>query len=352
MDTFLDLWGQVAVGDINGDSQREIVLNSADYTYAYTVGNSTPLWLHKSASSPQLSAPIIADINGDSEADVVITTADGVTALNGADGTVLWQHDANIESMYTACAVGDLDGDGQLEVVFVQGDDQISALHGTDGSLLWIYSGSGAYYIRDLSIGNFNGDRRYDIVMSGWETSLTAINADDRSIDWYYSTPSGEIEDQYEPAIGDVNNNGKLDLVVPCTGMTFGLGLYAIEPVSSGSGLYWNCRGGTGNYTYTNCLEDTDRDCDGLSNALEHSLGTNSSSRDSDGDSIPDAWEYFHGFNPLDPVVPWNEFVIFDAKPLATVTATMVSVLAVLIIAEKKRWIGEGETENPPNVES
>jgi outer membrane protein assembly factor BamB len=350
MDMFLSQSPSLAVGDINGDSQREMVLNTGYYTYAFTVGNSTPIWIHKWTSHAG-SAPIIADINGDGKADVVVETTKAVTALNGADGTVLWQHTMNTEVLSWACAVGDVSGDGQLEVVFTQGRDQICALHGTDGSLLWTYSGFETYNMGDLSIGDFDGDRSYEIVMSG-QGSVTAINAEYGFIDWHYSTPSGEVEIQQLPAIGDINNNGRLDIVVPCTGYAGHLGLYAIEPLSSGSDLYWNGQGGTSNYTYTNCLEDTDRDCDGLSNTLEHTLGTNTSSRDSDGDSIPDAWEYFHGFNPLDPVVPWNEFVIFDAMPLATVTATMISILAVLIIAEKKRWIGKGEAESPPNVES
>ncbi len=350
MDMFLSQSPSLAVGDINSDSQREIVLNAGHYTYAYTVGNSTPIWLHNWASYTG-SAPIIADINGDGKADVVVYTANAVTALNGADGTVLWQHTINTEALSWACAVGDVNGDGQLEVVFTQGYDQICAVHGRDGSLLWTYSGFETYNMGDLSIGDFDGERSYEILMSG-RASVTAINPRDGSIDWHYSMPSGEVETQQLPAIGDINNNGRLDIVVPCTGYAGHLGLYAIEPLSSGSDLYWNGQGGTSNYTYTNCLEDTDRDCDGLSNALEHSLGTNASSRDSDGDSIPDAWEYFHGFNPLDAVVPWNEFVIFDAVPLATVMATMVSILAVLIIAEKKRWIGEGQAENAPNVEA
>lgn len=350
VDTHLGISGSVAVGDINGDSQREIVLNSGDYTYAYTIGNSTPLWFHQWTSGVGLTAPIIADINGDGKVDVIVASS-AVTALNGADGSVLWQYEQTPNDWFTACAVGDINGDGQLEVVSAN-SAHLCALRGGDGSVLWTYSASAAFSrIGYISIIDFDGVTGIEIVMSGWASTMTvAINAEDGTNAWSY-LPSGNVLFQEMPAIGDINDNGRLDIVVPCTPYGGNLGLYAIEPLSSGGDLYWNCQGGTSNYTHTNCLEDTDSDCDGLSNALEHSIGTNVSSRDSDGDSIPDAWEYFHGFNPLDPVVPWNEFVMFNSTPLAAFVVTAVSILAVLVIAKKKRWIGERRAEDAPDIE-
>jgi len=42
-----------------------------------------------------------------------------------------------------------------------------------------------------------------------------------------------------------------------------------------------------------------DSDSDGLSDVLEHSIGTNPKNTDTDGDGFNDGWEYNHGLNPL-----------------------------------------------------
>ena len=166
------------------------------------------------------------------------------------------------------------------------------------------------------NIGDFDGDERYEIVVSSEDSSIVAVNAEDGSNQWSLRMYSEGVQGQFTPAMGDANNNGMLDIVVPCFGYGPGLGLYAIEPQSSGSDLYWSCRGGLGDFSYTYCLKDIDEDFDGLTNSLELSIGTNVSSYDSDGDSMPDAWEHFQGFNPLNPVVPWNEFVLYNAGPI------------------------------------
>jgi hypothetical protein len=149
------------------------------------------------------------------------------------------------------------------------------------------------------------------------------------------SNVSEGVQGQYTPAIGDVNNNGVLDIIVPCFGYGPGLGLYAIEPQSSGSDLCWSCRGGTEDFSYTYCLKDIDEDFDGLTNSLERSIGTNVSSYDSDDDSMPDAWEHFHDFNPLDPAVPWDEFVLYNAAPITATAVGVLAVSTVLIIVKK-----------------
>ena len=45
---------------------------------------------------------------------------------------------------------------------------------------------------------------------------------------------------------------------------------------------------------------DNDEDNDGLSNYLEYALGSDPTETDSDGDEIPDAWEFYHRLDPAD----------------------------------------------------
>ena len=53
-------------------------------------------------------------------------------------------------------------------------------------------------------------------------------------------------------------------------------------------------------YRFTSVLFGPDQDGDGLEDALENALGTNKSNKDSDGDDIPDGYEYCNGLSLLE----------------------------------------------------
>lgn len=54
--------------------------------------------------------------------------------------------------------------------------------------------------------------------------------------------------------------------------------------------------------------EDADNDL--LSNLLEYQIGTDPQLRDTDHDGYLDSWEYFNGFDPLDPSVTPQQFLV------------------------------------------
>jgi len=185
-----------------------------------------------------------------------------------------------------------------------------------------------------LSIGNFDNNWRSKIILISDHSYIIAINAEDTSNQWFPRIHDDWIVFHSAITIGDINNNGKSDIVVSCEGT---LNLYAIEPDSSGENLYWSNRGGTRDFIYTHSLADIDEDFDGFSDSKENTLGTNSTASDSDGDSIPDAWEYYHGFAPLDSTVSLCEFVSFNNHLIAI--AIVGGVSAVLVIVKKKEWL-------------
>lgn len=57
-----------------------------------------------------------------------------------------------------------------------------------------------------------------------------------------------------------------------------------------------------------------DSDLDGLPNIIENEIGTDPYNPDSNGDGIPDGWQYNHGQNPLAPVAP-GAFQIYITRP-------------------------------------
>ncbi|MFX1484552.1 MAG: FG-GAP-like repeat-containing protein [Promethearchaeota archaeon] len=343
----------IAVGDIDGVSGREIVVNCEnDYTYALIPGNDTPLWLHRWDYGLEwfhAETPIICDIDGNKVPDILVATTETITALNGMDGTILWSFSKNlgdIDFPYPP-AIADLNGDGELEVVFTENRYYLYTLHGRDGRIFWIYDGFGLGDFSFLSIGDFDSDDRPEIIMLTEGASIAALNAEDGSNQWSRHMSVDGVWGQSFSAVGDINNNGMLDIVVSCYGSH---DLYAVEPQNSGNYLCWNCPGGTKDYTHTYSVGDIDKDFDGLTDSMEHTLGTNTSSYDSDSDTISDAWEYYHGFNPTDPSVSWDEMALYNSTLISIMIIGVASVSLVIIIFKRIGLVMKKDEPKPPEI--
>jgi hypothetical protein len=126
----------VAVGDINNDRRKEIVLVSKNRLLAYNLNGvlteNFPLQIGTtpSAKTPYPITPIIADADGDGVQDVIV---------NGVDGNVYaYRHDGKLVSGFPlamsgaglgSLAAADIDGDGKLELVGVSGNGYVHVWH-------------------------------------------------------------------------------------------------------------------------------------------------------------------------------------------------------------------------------
>ncbi|MDZ7288682.1 MAG: FG-GAP-like repeat-containing protein [candidate division KSB1 bacterium] len=140
LDTPTHLPGQeksgVAVGDINNDGRKEIVLVSKNQLYAYNLNGvlteNFPLQISTtpSAKTPYSITPIIADADGDGVQDVIVNGVDGnVYAYHGNGTTVPGFPLAMSGPGRGSLAVADLDGDGHLELIGISGNGYVHVWH-------------------------------------------------------------------------------------------------------------------------------------------------------------------------------------------------------------------------------
>lgn len=229
--------------DLNGDGKPDLLLSqpstvtvfpgNGDGTFGTASGiytADTPNYLSVGFGQPFPEMVVaVADFNGDGHPDFAV--ADSQTGLaeiahGNGDGTfvatpILTAPAAQQipASAIIATAVMDLNGDGVDDFVSV---GPITALADGKGGFQYNNISNPAFpYALEIR-GDFNGDGKDDVVLEGGTNSVAvALSNGDGTLKSPVVIPFGITPACYignQEAVGDLNGDGKLDLVIPYLG--------------------------------------------------------------------------------------------------------------------------------------
>ncbi len=250
-----------ALGDVNGDGRADVVgfgeagaftaFGQADGTFASPIAASNTFGASAAGggwTSQNLYPRLLGDVNGDGRADIVGfgeagaftalgqvngTFAAPIFALNGLGASIAaggWVSD----DLYPRL-LGDVNGDGRADIVAFGEAGASTALGQADGTFaapilglngLGASAAAGGWVSDDLYprvLGDVNGDGRADIVAFGEAGAFTALG----QFDGTFAAPilalnglgasaaaGGWVSDDLYPrTLGDVNGDGKADIV-------------------------------------------------------------------------------------------------------------------------------------------
>jgi hypothetical protein len=249
------VWSSPAIADVDDDGVNEIIIgvDAHEFTdntldpplvtknggdlYALN-GDGSILWRAHQDEIFQ-SSPAIADIDNDGKLEVVagtgtyynnrgLGTGQYLSAWNAEDGSLLWR--TPMPTVITGSpAIGDLNGDNQLDVAVGAKDGYMRSINGATGAIQWESKGADLFnstvtrnWLGTPVLGDYDGDGRDDVFIGmNWDvivfkgtdgTLLTGHNVqpphNDNKPSYYARWTLNNV-----PALADLNNDGKLDLV-------------------------------------------------------------------------------------------------------------------------------------------
>jgi len=229
----------IATADLNGDGNVDIALRTEQGVQillgngkgGFTLGAFYAL----KQSVQGYDAITLADMNNDGIPDIVTTSLGGPSVvyifLGNGDGTFKTPTSYTAIEPY-AVAVGDFNGDGNLDVAVAQaGNDSIGVFLGNGNGTLqpeFNYAVSGGFHAETIAIGDLNGDGKLDIVSASQFINIFFGNGDGT-----FQTPVVLSAGASQVAVADVNNDGQPDIV-------FSIGAAVGVYLNKGGGTFTN----------------------------------------------------------------------------------------------------------------
>ncbi|HEY7374593.1 MAG TPA: VCBS repeat-containing protein [Polyangia bacterium] len=216
----------VAIGDLNGDGKGDLAAtNLRDVSILFNAGGGSlgPAMNVSTGTNPQCLA--LGDVSGDGRIDMIVGNGgDG----SGGDVAVLINTGTNAfgAANYPAgtrplgVALGDLNGDGKADIAAASGTSVSVLLNGGTGVFGAPVSAGAGTNPASIAVGDLNGDGEPDLAVAnsaiGGASVLLNVGNGTFTAATNYAYPGTEGI-LFPVALGDLNGDGKADLVVAST---------------------------------------------------------------------------------------------------------------------------------------
>jgi hypothetical protein len=237
----------IVVADFNHDSNLDLAVTnsgteSIDVFLGYGNGTLSRPTTYQTGRDSFPYFLITGDLNNDNQLDIVISDSNSFGVLLGCgDGTFLTEKKYFVtdSSHPVSIAVGDFNNDNRLDIIVT----------GTDIDTVYVFLGyvsetfvfapfysTGAFsQPASIAVGDFNNDTRLDVVVAnnGTDNVMVIFGSGYGTFVSHTSYSTGNNSYPCGVAVGDLNNDSRLDIVVANSG-TNSIGIF----LSNGTGTF------------------------------------------------------------------------------------------------------------------
>jgi len=170
--------GSPAMGDIDGDGARDVVLTTTVGSVIALDAQGFEIW-RWDAGQPFSVGPTLADVTGGPSPEVlVLSNVGGVACLDGPTGRPIWTTDVlgKVDWGMSAVVAADTDGDGSTEIITSDSAGMLVCLQG-DGKLLWSRQEAGGW-TSCAAVGDLDGDGTCEVLIGSGDSPLVCLSHD------------------------------------------------------------------------------------------------------------------------------------------------------------------------------
>src|SRR5262249_33016065 len=217
-------WATPVVGDVDGDGSPEIVAISKDGNLYCWHANGTALLpanpdgFVRAVGAGTQARRALADLDGDGKREIIVNGASARVFVVRWDGTDQpgWPRDLYAMGKGSP-AVGDIDGNGVLDIVITSESDHVWVFDAT-GALLpgWpkVVPADAPDQGPPPALGGLNGDGKLQIVVASIKNpfTLSTLYVFDYAGNTLLAKPL-DLNSQSSPILADVDGDGQIDIV-------------------------------------------------------------------------------------------------------------------------------------------